>query len=131
MTTPLTERSGAALSRVQTTAAVTLGALVPDRALAAGFSNSPIGTHTGKTMMLPELRLLLSSIPGVAEFADYQRVTVEENALANATAANRKPTLMYLKQLYGLRPDVPVFIALRELQRPRQRPLKSRSRDRA
>ena len=54
-------------------------------------------------------------MPGPAEFADYQRATVEENALAKSTAANRSNTLMYLKQLYGLRPDIPVFVALREL----------------
>ena len=34
--------------------------LVPEAAFAAGFSNEPIGTHIGKTMMLPELRLLLA-----------------------------------------------------------------------
>ncbi len=90
-------------------------ALVPDRALAVGFSNKPIGTHTGKTMMLAELRLLLSSVPERATFADYQRAAVEENALRKATAANRSNTLMYLKQLYGLRADLPVFAAMREL----------------
>jgi len=37
--------------------------LVSEGALAAGFSNKPIGTHTGKTMMLPELRLLLAALP--------------------------------------------------------------------
>jgi hypothetical protein len=88
---------------------------VPERALAAGFSNKPIGTHTGKTMMLPELRLLLAAVPGPAEFAEYQRAAVEENALGKSTAANRSNTLMYLKQLYGLRRDVPVFAAMREL----------------
>jgi len=97
------------------TGQLTPGANVPEQALAAGFSNSPIGTHTGKTMMLPELRLLLASVPGRAELAEYQRATVEENALAKATAANRGNTLMYLKQLYGLRPEVPVFAAMREL----------------
>jgi len=90
-------------------------AYVPESALAAGFSNSPIGTHTGKTMMLPELRLLLDAVPGPVAFAEYQRASVEENALAKATAANRGNTLMYLKQLYGLRPELPVFVAMREL----------------
>lgn len=106
---------GATLLAMRTTESPVSGALVPEGALAAGFSNSPIGTHTGKTMMLPELRLLLGAVPGRVEFADYQRATVEENALAKSTAANRSNTLMYLKQLYGLRPDIPVFVALREL----------------
>ena len=64
-------------------------AWVPEKALAAGFSNSPIGTHTGKTMMLAELRLLLAAVPGSVEFSAYQRAAVEENALAKSTAANR------------------------------------------
>ncbi|MGC8634202.1 MAG: hypothetical protein ACP5VP_06005 [Candidatus Limnocylindrales bacterium] len=96
-------------------AASTVPALVPERALTAGLSNRPIGTHTGKTMMLAELRLLLAAAPGAASFADYQRAAVKENALAKSTAANRANTLMYLKQLYGLRPDIPVFAAMREL----------------
>lgn len=114
---PLTSPLGATLSEMgmTDTPALTVPALVPDRALAAGFSNRPIGTHTGKTMMLAELRLLLAAAPGVVSFADYQRAAVEENALAKSTAANRANTLMYLKQLYGLRPDIPVFAAMREL----------------
>jgi hypothetical protein len=88
---------------------------VPEKSLAAGFSNRPIGTHTGKTMMLPELRLLLAAVPGPVAFEDYQRAVVEDNALEKSTAANRSNTLMYLKQLYGLRPDIPVFVAMREL----------------
>jgi hypothetical protein len=95
--------------------APTASVLVPESAVAAGFSNKPIGTHTGKTMMLSELRLLLAAVPGPVEFAEYQRVAVEENALGKSTAANRSNTLMYLKQLYGLRPDLPVFGAMREL----------------
>lgn len=106
---------GATLIAMRTTESPVSDTLVPDSALAAGFSNNPIGTHTGKTMMLPELRLLLGAVPGPAEFADYQRATIDENALAKSTAANRSNTLMYLKQLYGLRPDIPVFVALREL----------------
>lgn len=80
---------GATLFAMRTTESPVSGVLVPDGALAAGFSNSPIGTHTGKTMMLPELRLLLSAVRGPVEFADYQRATIDENALAKSTAANR------------------------------------------
>jgi hypothetical protein len=88
---------------------------VQEQALAAGFSNSPIGTHTGKTMMLPELRLLLAAVPRDAAYADYRRAAVSENALGKSTAANRGNTVKYLKQLYALRSDVPVFSAMREL----------------
>ena len=88
---------------------------VPDAALAAGFSNEPIGTHTGKTMMLAELRSVLAAAPGVVEFETYRTAAVDDNALAKSTAANRSNTLMYLKQLYGLRTELPVFAAMREL----------------
>ncbi len=88
---------------------------VPESTLVAGFANEPIGTHTGKTMMLTELRLLLAAAPGTVDFEAYRTAAVEENALDKATTANRTNTLMYLKQLYGLRPELPVFAALREL----------------
>ena len=91
------------------------GVWIPEQALAAGFSNSPIGTHTGKTMMLRELRLLLAAVPARAAFVDYHRAAVSENALGKSTAANRSNTVMYLKQLYALQPDIPVFSAMREL----------------
>jgi hypothetical protein len=99
--------------------------LVPEKTLRAGFSNRPIGTHTGKTMMLPELRLLLAAVPGHVEFEAYRRAVVEENALGKSTAANRANTLMYLKQLYGLRQDIPAFVAMRELwtARPTDQPM--------
>jgi hypothetical protein len=91
------------------------GVVVPKIAVDAGFSNSPIGTHTGKTMMLPELRLLLGAVPKTATLAEYKEASLSENALGKSTAANRSNTIKYLKQLYGLRPDVPVFAAMREL----------------
>lgn len=70
--------------------------------MAAGFSNGPIGTHTGKTMMLPELRLLMVAAPGHADFEAYRNAAVDDNALGKTTTANRLNTLMYLKQLSGL-----------------------------
>jgi hypothetical protein len=88
---------------------------VSAQALAAGFSNEPIGTHTGKTMMLAELRLLLGAVPGKVSYAEYRRSTIQDNALSKSTAANRANTLKYLKQLYGLRRELPVFTAMREL----------------
>lgn len=113
--TPLGASRGATLTPMRQPETLVSGVYVPERALAAGFSNNPIGTHTGKTMMLPELRLLLAAVPGPVAFAEYQRATVAENALAKSSAANRSNTLMYLKQLYGLRPDIPVFAVMREL----------------
>jgi hypothetical protein len=83
--------------------------------LAAGFKNEPSGTHTSKTMMLPELRSLLAAVPGAATFDEYRRASIDDNALGKASAANRKRTFHFLRELYALRGDVPVFGALREL----------------
>ncbi len=89
--------------------------LVSAAAVQAGFANEPIGTHTGKTMMLAELRLILAAAPDAADFEAYRAAAVEGNALDKSTAANRSNTLKYLKQLYGLRPELPVFASMREL----------------
>ena len=85
------------------------------RALEAGFTNEPSGTHTGKTMMLPELRLLLAAVPDTADLTAYQRAVLDDNALAKASTANRKRTFGFLRQLYAFQADVPLFRALREL----------------
>lgn len=88
---------------------------LPASLIAAGAANDPIGTHTSKTMMLPELRLLLAAAPGPVSFREYARATVEDNALRKSTTATRKKTLSMLRQLYGLSGDVLIFAALRGL----------------
>lgn len=88
---------------------------VAQRALRAGFRNEPAGTHTSKTMMLPEMRALLAAVPGRQPVAEYQREAVTENALQKRTVATRRKTLRMLRELYTLDGGVPVFAALREL----------------
>jgi hypothetical protein len=88
---------------------------LPASLLLAGASNDPIGTHTSKTMMLPELRLLLAAVPGPVAVREYTRAAVEDNALRKNTTTTRKKTLSMLRQLYGLSGDVPIFAALRGL----------------
>jgi hypothetical protein len=66
-------------------------------------------------MMLPELRSLLASVPGTVAIDEYRRAAIDDNALGKASAANRRRTFDFLRQLYGLRGDVPLFGALREL----------------
>lgn len=89
--------------------------LVPDAALSYGFSNDPAGTHGSRTIMLSELRQLLSSMPGDAAYDDYVRAIIEENVLGKRTMATRKESVRRLRELYGLNPEVPLFRALREL----------------
>lgn len=80
-----------------------------------GFINGPGGTHTSRTMMLAELRLLLAACPPSASFADYQYAVVEENALLKSTQTTRLRTLRGLKELYALDRSKLVFRALRDL----------------
>lgn len=88
---------------------------VPASALAAGMSNEPAGTHTSRTLMLRELAALLASRGRRASYEDYSTAVVDDNVLTKATLATRKKTLRHLRELYALRPEVPVFAALREL----------------
>ena len=88
---------------------------LPAALVAAGASNDPSGTHTSKTMMLPELQLLLAAVPGTVPYREYVRAAAEDNALRKGTAATRTKTLSMLRQLYALSGDVPVFAALRGL----------------
>jgi hypothetical protein len=76
---------------------------LPASLVAAGASNDPIGTHTSKTMMLPELRLLLAAAPGPVPLREYARAAVEDNALRKSTTATRKKTLSMLRQVGRIR----------------------------
>jgi hypothetical protein len=88
---------------------------LPASLIAAGAANDPIGTHTSKTMMLPELRLLLAAAPGSVSVRDYARAVIEDNALGKSTTATRKKTLVMLRQLYGLSGEIPIFTVMRGL----------------
>lgn len=88
---------------------------VSPKAIEAGFANEPIGTHTSKTMMLDELRALLTAAPGPRRYDGYVAAAINDNALQKKTSATRAKTLGMLRQLYALRPNVPVFAALRAL----------------
>lgn len=98
---------------------------VPPRALAAGLSNEPAGTHTSRTIMLDELGVLLASCRADATYEDYATAIVDANVLRKATLSTRKKSLRHLRELYALRADVPVFAALRGLwgDDPPARPL--------
>lgn len=86
-----------------------------DRAVAAGLSNGPDSAHTSKTMMLPELRALLAATPPDATLAEYRAAAIEANVMGKRTAATRTKTLHYLRKLYTLDREIPIFAALRAL----------------
>lgn len=92
---------------------------------AYGLRHGTKGTHSSRTMMLDELRALMSAVPGEATTEDYQRAVVEENALAKHTLATRQSSAQRLRELYGLDPKIPLFRVLRKLWAldPEGRPL--------
>ena len=81
----------------------------------AGFRFGAKGTHTSRTMMLAELRQVLSEIPADALRQDYALAIIEENCLFKPTGATRRLTNQRLGELYGLDPAVPLFRVLRRL----------------
>ena len=80
-----------------------------------GFVNPPGGTHTSRTMMLAELRLLFAACPAGATLADYSAGVLEDNALRKETQSNRHRSLRSLRELYALDTNVTLFRVLREL----------------
>lgn len=89
--------------------------LLDPSCLTYGFVNPPGGTHTSRTMMLAELRLLLAACPADATFADYSAAILDDNALRKETQSNRHRSLRSQRELYALDTDVTLFRILREL----------------
>lgn len=88
---------------------------VPTSAISAGFAAMSGGVHSSKTMMLPELRLLMANCLASATTEDYRAAVVDENALLKNTATTRRESYSRLRQLYALDGDVILFHALRQL----------------
>lgn len=80
-----------------------------------GFRFGINGPHAARTMMLDDLRLLLSHTPASACRADYATGIVSDNVLGKATKKARELALRHLGVLYGLDDHNPVFRALRRL----------------
>lgn len=80
-----------------------------------GFRFGLNGPHAARTMMLDELRLLLSHTGLQAARADYVAAIVDDNVLGKPTRRARELTLRYLAALYSLDGSNPVFRAMRRL----------------
>lgn len=59
--------------------------------------------------MLPELTALMAVAPTDADAATLQRLVVDEDALHKPSAANRTKTFSFLRRLYGLNPQLPIY----------------------
>jgi len=79
----------------------------------AGFRLGGKGTHTSRTIMLNELKALLSNCRPDAIRDDYLAAIREDNCLGKRTVATRKLSSQRLSELYALDPPVPLFRAMR------------------
>ena len=59
--------------------------LVPQSSLAFGFVNDPVGSHTSRTIMVPELSHLLASVPPDAPYDELRGEALENNVLHKAS----------------------------------------------
>jgi len=80
-----------------------------------GFRFGSIGTHTSRTIMLEELRIVIAATPPDAKRGDYAAAIVEGNCLSKPTRSTRRLTNQRLGELYGLDPSIPLFRVLRRL----------------
>jgi hypothetical protein len=63
--------------------------------------------------MLTELTILLNHVPATASRADYLAAIEDANVLGKKTVRTRALTAKHLRELYGLKPELAVFRALR------------------
>ena len=90
-------------------------ALDTESAERAGFRFGAKGTHSSRTLMLPELAAALETTPPSAARGEYATAIIEDNCLGKTTAATRRLTSQRLAELYALDPRVPIFRTLRRL----------------
>jgi hypothetical protein len=89
--------------------------VVPDPAVACGFVNEPVGTHTSRTIMVPELRMLLAAVASTAEYPTIRAAVVDDNVCGKATVSGRRELFRRLSELYSFRSDAAIYRAFRLL----------------
>jgi hypothetical protein len=78
-----------------------------------GFRFSKGSAHTSRTMMLGELRLLLSYVGSLdATQTDYRKAVEEDNCLCKRSGKNRELSWRYLSYLYSFDPSIAIFRSL-------------------
>lgn len=79
-----------------------------------GLRNALAGGHTARSMMLEELRALLSQTPAQASSRDIEEAVVANNILDKPTLSSRRKSLHHLRELYGLDVGQALFRVLRD-----------------
>jgi hypothetical protein len=79
----------------------------------AGFKGGRGGAHASRTIMLDELRHLISCVDrsGVT-VTDYRAAIVDDNCLSKRSAKTRELTYRHLNDLYALNPSIMLFRGL-------------------
>jgi hypothetical protein len=78
-----------------------------------GFRLEKVGVHTSRTMMLEDLRLLLSYISSPdATKSDYLKAIKEDNCLGKRSGTSRKLAASHLVYLYSLDSSLAIFRSL-------------------
>jgi len=79
----------------------------------AGFRWGRKGTHTSRTIMLDEMRSVLTNCRPNATRNEYLSAIHEDNCLGKHTVATRRLSGQRLSELYALDPEVPLFRVMR------------------
>jgi hypothetical protein len=87
--------------------------VIPPQATRFGFSARKSGGHMSRSMMLPELGLLLGATTADAARAEYRAAIVDDNILGKPTYSSRRKAEKHLYELYGLDPSFALFRVLR------------------
>lgn len=87
--------------------------VIPPQATRFGFSARKSGGHMSRSMMLPELGLLLGATTADAGRAEYRAAIVDDNILGKPTYSSRRKAEKHLYELYGLDPSLALFRVLR------------------
>lgn len=82
---------------------------------AFGLKSTGGGTHISRTIMLPELEILLGVVSQGSPADVYRDAILQRNVLGKTTDSTRQKTLRHLRELYVLDEGVPVFGLLRKL----------------
>jgi hypothetical protein len=77
-----------------------------------GFIND-IGAHTARTIMVKELTLLFNATDKDSPFKDIRYKVINENILHKKSISGREKSFSFLKRMYGLDQNLPLYNALR------------------
>ena len=88
---------------------------IPTYAETYGFRATTFGTIIGRSIMLEDLRRLLSVCPPTADAAEYMSKVLYGNALGKPTVSARRFGFRNMCEFYSLDRDVLIFRVLRDL----------------